>query len=248
MGLINKTAILSFTLLIFGSLFLSCSQQTEDSVTSNKGLPEDDAVILFQKSEPWIDPDYDLPWREWHESILIEKNEIVPDFTLYTPEGTPFNLYNELSKGKPILLVSGSQTCPISRKKITPVNEIAQKYDDDLTIVMVYTIEPHPFDTVSPYSTTNEIWTERKNIEEGIHVKQQRTYKERKKASKEWQDEYGIKPLMLVDNPNNEFWQTFGQASNMAYLINLDSTVFWRQAILQPRRLERNINLLLKKK
>lgn len=235
-----KKNALYFLPFMISLLFLGCTQ-----VDSNQNLPEDNATITLQRSEPWIDPIPDLKWQFRHEEIMFQEDEKVPNFTLHTPEGIPFNLYSELGKGKPVLLLSGSQTCQIARRNLNPINDVVREYGNDLTVAMVYTIEAHPFDTVSPFSIANEIWLTRSNFQEDIYIKQQRTYKERKEATELWREESNLEPIMLVDNPDNDFWRTFGQATNMAYLIDTDTTVFWRQAYLMPRMLHKEINHLL---
>lgn len=199
--------------------------------------PNDDSVLAFHKSEAWVDEN----WSARYETILLKEGETVPDFTLHTADGKPFNLYHELDKGKPVLLITGSESCPVARGNLSKINGLTAAHQMDITAVMVYTIEAHPVDAVSPYSITNEIWVGKGNTKDGVLVKKPKTYRERREICSRWQTEFDLKPLVLVDNPENEFWLAYGQAPNLAYLIAPDRTVLIKQTWFKDEPLAEGI-------
>src|SRR5688572_3892150 len=85
-----------------------------------------------------------------------QRGKYAADFTLYTAEGTPVNLRSELTKGKPVLLVAGSYTCPVYRRQMEQLNTIYDRYKDSISVYIVYTVEAHPITDPSPYS--GEVW------------------------------------------------------------------------------------------
>ena len=180
------------------------------------------------------------------DTILFQIGDEVPNFTLNSSDGKSFNLYEELKKGQPIILMTGSYTCHMARRNLKAVNDLVDKYKNKTRIVMVYTIDAHPIDTISPYSWDNDKWIVEENTELGIEANQPKAYSERRELCDVWQNKFAIKAEILIDNPNNDFWINFGQAPNMAYIINTDRTVNWRQIWLHPESFEEKIKLAIK--
>ncbi|QMW00174.1 hypothetical protein [Spirosoma foliorum] len=160
---------------------------------------------------------------------------------MYSPEGKKFTLSEVLAIKKPLLLISGSYTCDISRHNIADINALAGKYKDKVSIYMVYTIDAHPSDVASPYSKNNKIEIAPANVREHVEAQQPKTYGERKSLAKKWQQQNYILAPVLVDNPTNDFWLSFGQAPNMAYLIDPNGTVYFKQAWLKYVALDNTI-------
>jgi hypothetical protein len=157
------------------------------------------------------------------ENTGYERGKYVADFTLYTPEGTPVNLRNELTKGKPVLLVAGSYTCPVYRRQMEQLNTIFDRYKDSIGIYVVYTVEAHPKGDPSPYS--GEEWVTSDNQKEGILYRQPKTYGDRKAIIADMVSRMTIKPQILIDGPCNEWWKNFGPAPNNAHLIDVNGSV-----------------------
>jgi len=175
------------------------------------------------------------------EMLGYHPGDTVPDFTLYSGEGKPFHLYAELQKGKPVMIVNGSYTCDISRGNLPSLNLINDRYGKDVEMVMVYTIDAHPNDVVSPYSPDGKIWIPPNNIRDSISAQQPKTYGERVALSKVWVKENQIHMPVVVDKPDNEYWMEFGQAPNMCYIIDPDGVVEYRQTWYDEKGLEEKI-------
>jgi hypothetical protein len=164
------------------------------------------------------------------EQLGIQKGQPVPDFTLFTEKGKAFNLESELRKGKPVVLISGSYTCDVSRGNMEAIRSFQNEFSKDATFFMVYTIDAHPYDTPSPYSPDGKVWVAKNNIRDHIKAAQPKTYNERVTLARRWQSENSIHFEVLIDVPDNLYWKQFGQAPNMVYIISPDQKVFYKQA------------------
>jgi len=153
----------------------------------------------------------------------LQQGDTAADFTLYDVNGNLFNLSSELQKGKPILMVAGSYTCPVYRDKLGVLNSIASTYSNDLTAFIVYVVEAHPDVDVSPYSGT--VWTVGGNTSVGIVYQQPKTYGERKAVLTAMMGTETINVPVYIDGPCNNWWDYYGPAPNNAYLIHPNGTV-----------------------
>jgi len=144
-------------------------------------------------------------------------NQEVLDFSLYDLDGNSSRLSEALELGKPVLLISGSLTCPVFRERIPEINEMASVYGDNLTIFIIYTVEAHPT-TPSPYSGT--VWLTLQNINENILHPQPTTYGERKNLVDTLMSNYQIDVPVLIDGPCNNWWLNYGTGANIAFLID----------------------------
>ena len=147
----------------------------------------------------------------------------VNDFTLYDKTGSAVNLKSKLLEGKPVFLMTGSYTCPVFRNKIAQLNELIATYGAEINFYVVYTVEAHPIIDNSGYA--DSIWTTAQNIADGILYEQPDTYGDRLSAVNDLTDAFTINCPILIDNNCNEFWTTYGEAPNRAYLIDQNGFV-----------------------
>jgi hypothetical protein len=152
------------------------------------------------------------------------EGDTVNDFTLYDLNGDSINLASALSAGKPVLLVGGSYTCPVFRGKINDINNMAAIYGTNLNIYIVYTVEAHPVNNVSPYS--GNVWVPSSNYTEGVLFEQPDTYGQRKAVIDSMLANYIINVPVLLDGPCNNWWLNYGPAPNNACLIDTNGIVF----------------------
>lgn len=158
------------------------------------------------------------------QSSGLQNADTASDFTLYQVNGDSFNLKTELLKGKPILLVNGSYTCPVYRAKVAQINNVAATYGSQISTLIVYTVEAHPDIDTSPYF--GYVNTGQANINAGILYRQPTTYGERKAVVQDMIDSMQPNVPVLIDGPCNEWWAHYGPAPNNAYLIDADGIVF----------------------
>lgn len=156
----------------------------------------------------------------------IARGEIINDFTLYDLNGSAINLRAELEDEKPILLMSGSFTCPIFRRSSKDLEMLLSEFESDLKALIIYTTEAHPDVDPSPYK--GEEWEAQANINQGFFYRQPTTYGERKAMVEVMMEEerMSIPCPVLIDGPCNEWWTSFGEAPNRAYLVRPNGMVY----------------------
>ncbi|GAB3781192.1 hypothetical protein GCM10028818_34820 [Spirosoma horti] len=212
---------LSGLLLLFFLISCSTSHTTQNN---QKQSLTDETKVDLPLSEG-INNNY----RDFNK-IGYQKGDKIKDITLRSIDGQTVSFASVMANNKPLLLISGSYTCDISRRNVPDMNALTARYKDRATIYLVYTIDAHPSDVVSPYSKNNRIEIASANIRDQIEAKQPKTYGERKLLARKWQQRNSLLAPVLIDNPTNDFWLAFGQAPNMACLINPDGTVYYKQA------------------
>ena len=78
----------------------------------------------------------------------------VPAFDLPTLDGTRF-ASDDLGD-RPVLLVFGSQTCPVTRSALPRLNELHAHYRDRVRFVLVQTREAHPGELLAQPRTSEQ--------------------------------------------------------------------------------------------
>ena len=210
-----KKLIILSGLIIILSFLNSFSQPVLKPHIGLNSIPADtDTMCYFPV---YIDPGgYTAPG--------YQVGDTVNDFTLFSFNGDTLNLRNELLKGKPVVLVSGSYTCPVFRNKINSLNSLVAEYGDSVSFFVIYCIEAHPYPDISPYFGYVNVGQQ--NINEGIIFPQPRTYGERKTMVYRLDSARDISASVFIDGPCNEWLLHYGPAPNNAYLINTNGTVF----------------------
>ena len=119
--------------------------------------------------------------------------------------------------------MTGSYTCPVFRDNIIALNQLITSYSASINFFVVYTVEAHAIIDNSGYA--DSVWTTQQNINEGILYEQPDTYGDRLAAVNDLTNAYAINCPVLIDNKCNEFWTTYGEAPNRAYLIDTNGLV-----------------------
>jgi hypothetical protein len=163
------------------------------------------------------------------------------DVTLRTTDGGKTTLGALLAKGKPLLLVTASQTCPVFQEKHPQLGETIRKYQDRVTFASVYLIEAHP-SSPDPGPYKGKV-----SIHEYSDRRQAMTLEQRLANAREVKT-YGSE-IMLVDDlsPGNEnpFWCTWGTCANCAYLVATDGTLAAVHEWYDPASMEGSIQALV---
>lgn len=157
-----------------------------------------------------------------------EVGDTIPDFTLYDMADNAFTISNELSKGKYILLIAGSYTCPVFRNKVASINTVVTDYSLDVSTYVVYEMEAHPENDTSIYF--GYVNPGSANISQGILFDQPTTYGERKALIDTMNTNLTLYAPILLDGPCNEYLGYFGPAPNNAYLIDTNGIVVLKHA------------------
>ncbi len=151
------------------------------------------------------------------------EGENAADFTAFDVNGNAFNLGDALAAGKPVLMVAGSYTCPVFRNKLPSLNSVIATYGTEITTVIIYTVEAHPYIDISPYF--GAVNTHPANIAAGILYQQPTSYGGRKAVAQDMLDSLPIDAPVYLDGPCNEWWNYYGQAPNCAYLIDTSGII-----------------------
>lgn len=207
-------------------------------------IPADNDSICEYPVSP--DPIIDTVQSQNFANAGFMVGDTVLPFKLYDLYGDSMEIETAFNKGKPVLLISGSYTCPIFRGKIADINAIAASYSSSIVMALVYVIEPHPDIDVSPYSGT--VWTHSDNYTENILYRQPLTYGERKAIVSDMINNYtSIDIPIVIDGPCNDWWLTYGPAPNMAYLITTEGVVYTKHGWFNkaPNNMSDDIDSLL---
>lgn len=222
---------LLFTLILLLMPFGILAQNLLPSIGLSS-LPADNDPICN------ITPFYSINY----DSVGYQLGETIADFTFYELDGTPTTLSDVLTT-TPVLLISGSYTCVRWRNNKDYINNVHNVYSNDLTVLLLYIVEPHPIIDSSPYNPGE--WVTSANLNANILYRQPTTYGERKDIAYDMLDSLEYQPKLLLDGPCNEWWYNYGQGPNRSYLINRNGTVFYKKDWLTSETMTPAIDSLL---
>ena len=187
---------------------------------------------------------HDWPGTDWSPSnhatlqTFIATGDQAIDLTLNTPNGSPVVL-SELLETAPVLLISGSATCPVYRRNEAAINKLAKRYRDQLHTVVVYTVEAHP----KPGNGAYHGKSKPKNSSDRPDAS---TWKKRASNAKDLRVPAAT---VVVDNldghQSNPYWCTYGTCPNCAFLIGQNGTVEAVHEWLDTKTMGQSINALL---
>lgn len=170
--------------------------------------------------------------------------ETIPYFKLFGLNNDSLDMVIELKKGKHVLLINGSYTCPFFRRSVHFFDSIAAN-NKNISCFIIYSIEAHPdYPYICPY--TKEAWELNQNVNENIYIKQPRTYGERKQAARTMIIRTGAKIPVIMDGPGNEWLKNFGTMADMAYIITPKGKVRFKYLNYKNQKKEicRDLNLI----
>lgn len=150
----------------------------------------------------------------------------VADFIVYDTSGNALQLSQLITDNKPVLLISGSRTCPAYRyTAMQIIPSLVNMFASQVNILVVYQLETHPVTPdVSPFSGT--VWTMQQNYTDNVLIRQHNVYDDRINCIKQTILNEGSSCPIYADGPGNEYWQNFGPSPNNAYLLRPDGTVY----------------------
>lgn len=148
--------------------------------------------------------------------VFAERGEPAWDWTFPQVGGGEVHLA-DLLIDKPVVVFSGSYSCPVYRRNRKKIDALAQRMGSQLHVVVVYGPEAHPETDNSPYRGDN--WAKPDKFS---HVDLAETNAQRMENAEKVG---GRGPVIEVVEPvDNPFWCTYGTAPNAAYLIKQDGT------------------------
>jgi hypothetical protein len=156
-----------------------------------------------------LPPPY-TPERFAQVQTALKPGDRAPLLSLRRPDGSAWRLEEALARG-PVLLISGSMTCPVYRDNRAKIDRLSSTFGDRLQVVVVHGPEAHPRTGPSPYRGSP--WPARASDREEATSWEQRAA---------WATTLGPPPRgeLLVEDLDHPFWCSFGTAPNGAWLLD----------------------------
>lgn len=126
----------------------------------------------------------------------------IPDLPVSLLDGASGTLLG-LAGGKPLLLVTGSITCPMTVSSIDDLNDFSVRYPDCVSIVLVYVREAHP----------------------GEHFPQTQSLAAKREHATKFNADFGIRFPVIVDDIDGPLHHLLDVLPNSAHLIARDGTI-----------------------
>lgn len=188
----------------------------------SKNINEFEETIGFSEKD-WHKIKLDLSKRESNKAAVL--NQKAPFFSAIqlTSKGEITDSKITLSdyKNKVLALVLGSYTCPVFRKHIKRINEIYDKYKNDISFLHIYVYEMHSVDG----------WFIPINLKENVIYNQPGTFKERSSIIKDWIKEKNIKMPIAMDDMTNTIDSLYAGSPERLYLIDKEGIIKFSSSV-----------------
>ena len=198
-------------------------------------------VAVLSRAAGPIDDEF-ARLNEWFKRTGPKRGEVAPDFKLERARGGTVQA-SELWALKPLLVTTGSYTCPQFRDVTPARRQLVQEFQAELNSVVVYTTEAHPVGAPSPYSDGE--WVTEENKKESILLPQPQTYDARLSAARHCRETLKMTSFVAVDKMDNAVWKAYGSSPNCAYLIDTHGKVVFRQGLFDAAGLRAAIQKLV---
>jgi len=130
----------------------------------------------------------------------------VPAFDLPTTDGERFTSEQLAPDLRPVLLVFGSLTCPITEGAGDGIRQLHDRYGDRVRFVLVNVREAHP----------------------GSRVPQPQTSEEKLSHARSLKTHHGFDFEVVVDDIDGTLHRSFGPRPSSAYIIDPSGTIIFR--------------------
>lgn len=168
----------------------------------------------------------------------METGYQLSEYQVYTLDGEKSRLA-DLWKEKPVLLITGSLSCPPTRKSLNHTSKLISKFKDRLNIAILYVIDAHPKGDPSPYS--GKEWIPKENYTDKILIPQPKEQSQRNERANELNKLLGLEVPVLVDNMDNLNWKNLGQMPNAGILIDTNGKIIAKQKWFKAKKMARRI-------
>lgn len=147
----------------------------------------------------------------------IEPGDLAPDFELGTLDGQSKVRLSSL-RGRPVVLLFGSYTCPPFRRVMPGINELYEPFRDRADFYFIYIEEAHPTDQ----------WKSGTNAREGILYASHQSLADRIEVGEVCQDKLKMPFKMLVDDMDNAVGRRYRGWPTRAYIVDKDGKVAFK--------------------
>jgi hypothetical protein len=129
--------------------------------------------------------------------------DTAPDFEAVTLAGKPVELSD--FRGRWVVLETGSITCPITDSKVHVMDELQQRFED-VVFLLLYTREAHP----------------------GEHYEAHDSFEAKLERARTFAAEYDVERTVLVDDLKGTAHRRYGGMPNSVHVLNPDGVVVMR--------------------
>jgi hypothetical protein len=152
--------------------------------------------------------------------------EVFPAIELKSLSGKSVKLP---TPGKPLLLVTGSASCPVYRgRDMKLLDDWRRKLADRLDVFVLYTTEAHP--AVGPSLYVHGQWILEPNYEQEVFVEQAKSYADRVATAAALAERFALDTnSLLIDRIDNHYWEMLGGLPNLAILVGSDGEVVYKE-------------------
>lgn len=152
----------------------------------------------------------------------VDAGEKAADGVLKRFDGSDVKL-SELWRERPIVLETGSITCPVFADKAEEIDALAAQFAGEVDFYIMYVREFHPGPNYPSHQSIEEKMAYAKDLKEMEEVKR----------------------AILVDDIEGSVHQAYDSLPNSVYLIGKDGVVAYRADWIEPEKLGRKIEELL---
>jgi hypothetical protein len=153
----------------------------------------------------------------------VQIGDAFTDFTFFNINGDSVNLEATLELGKPVVLITCSYTCYVFRDQLQAIKDLQTNYGDQVTILLMYIIEAHPYTDINPYfGYVNPSF---QNLDDSILYNEPLIYGDRIATATAMIADLDIDIPVILDGPCNEFWTWSVCGPNTAYLIDTNGII-----------------------
>ncbi len=128
-----------------------------------------------------------------------------PSFELVTTSGDRL-VNHDVFGDKPVLVIFGSMTCPMTASAAPSVQELYDEFGDRAEFIMLYVREAHP----------------------GENFTQSATMEEKLESARALKKFYDIQWTVAADNLDGDLHRALDPKPNSAYLVNSEGTIVFR--------------------
>ena len=135
----------------------------------------------------------------------LAPGQLLPDRTLVRQDGEQISLRN-LAAGRPVVLVTGSLTCPLSISALPVFTKLSRRYGDRVAFGFIYTREAHP----------------------GENVGQPSTMEVKMAHARQLQEAHGVDWPVLVDDLEGTVHRMLDTKQNSVHIADADGRIVFR--------------------
>ncbi len=135
----------------------------------------------------------------------LKPGQVIPNLEVITSEGKQIKLY-QLAETKPLLIVTGSLTCPMTVSSLPSLKALEEQLDDRVAFALLYVREAHP----------------------GDNYPQPQSLREKIQNASEIQKFYGISWPVIIDDIDGTLHRSLDIKPNSAHLMSKTGEILFR--------------------